>query len=162
VAAYRVSRGWVKEEYFSFQDSKEPNRVISSGQGVIKELESFFGQVEKSFAEGLIPGFVADSEARLKYLVRADGKPREESRKLPHEKAGSENVVILMDEPTTSLDYRADKRFTEMVRSFSGRYPNRVQFYIATHESRIIDLAGTNCINFYKDPVTVTDGCVFD
>lgn len=140
--------------YFNFEDTVSPfcTNGHSSGQNTFQEIAALRTEVDQFFQRGVYKAPITDYVKKI-----VDGEKGEDC-KVPDALRERSSLVVLMDEPTTSLDYRASKRFARDLQEMTEKYAGRLQFLVATHDPALIELSGTQCLNFYEHPITVQDG----
>jgi len=77
---------------------------------------------------------------------------------LPAKHIDTSKLVVFMDEPTTSLDYRTCKSIGKQINDLAGQYEGRLQFFIATHDPTLIENPRSKCVSFYQSPVGTMQG----
>lgn len=137
-------------EYYTFEDqlASWQGKTKSSGQSTLAEVETVEKLIYNFFQEGIYKRPIPSKDPLDKYLIKED-------RQISPEQRANATLIVLMDEPTTSLDYKASKHFARTLQEMTHEYAGRLQFFVATHDPAIIELSGTQCMNFYETPVCV-------
>ncbi len=136
--------------YYKFDEkvTSWEGKAQSSGQNTNREFNVLQALVRDFFEKGIYQRPVPEGDQLGKLS-------RDEKRPLPFDVRPRSRLLILMDEPTTSLDYKASKHFARTLQEMTNEYAGRLQFFVATHDPAIIELSGTQCLNFYETPVCV-------
>lgn len=141
--AYKQSQ---RDEYYVFQ--KE--RGNSSGQQTQTEWAALYKKIVDFFEEGVCFEFSRPQRIQKKHWNSRGGDPI--PPKLTKEQQASARLVVLMDEPTTSVDMLSRRRLVLEMQEVAQKYQGRLQFIVATHDENFL-VPQSKCVNFYKTPV---------
>jgi len=130
--------------------------IPSPGAGLFKKLSGFFETNITKFFEDQVN--LVWGRQRIVYdrlLAPVTGHTTEYAGfKLQERVSKNGRLCVIMDEPTIFLDARNKFRFQELIGNYLEKYPDRLQFFIATNDYALIKGLEGRCrfLNLYEIP----------
>lgn len=129
------------DNHFTFQ-LNDFTRKKSTGQMTKNVVQKIFKNIERFFTDYVNPtGKLTPSEAEELLEI------------VPGEKRNSSRLLVLMDEPTSTLSYRNKYQFRDTLLELAQRYAPRLQFFVATNEPVLIEHTDCLFLDFDTTPV---------